>query len=153
MWLILNLPALKYSILGERGTHRIIPGRVHLLCFKLRAWAYAKRIKSRSTYKRVLTHRARIHKLRLIKLWKELIMEVIVKKRGNSTAVRIPASVMAAAHVALDQPVEVREEQWRIIIESVRRITYKLEELLGGITAKNLHKPVATGAPVGKKIW
>lgn len=35
-------------------------------------------------------------------------MEVIVKKWGNNAAVRIPASVMAAAHVALNQPVEVR---------------------------------------------
>lgn len=30
---------------------------------------------------------------------------------------------------------------------------YKLDELLGGITAKNLHKPIGTGAPVGKEIW
>lgn len=80
-------------------------------------------------------------------------MEVIVKKWGNSAAVRIPASVMAAAHVALDQSVEVREEQGRIVIEPVRRKTYKLDELLGGITAKNLHKPIDTGAPVGKEIW
>ena len=80
-------------------------------------------------------------------------MEVIVKKWGNSAAVRIPASVMAAAHVALDQPVEVREEQGRIVIEPVRRKTYKLDELLGGITAKNQHKLIDTGAPVGKEVW
>ena len=80
-------------------------------------------------------------------------MEVIVKKWGNSAAVRIPASVMAAAHVALDQPVEVREEQGRIVIEPVRRKTYKLDELLDGITGKNLHQPVDTGAPVGKEVW
>lgn len=75
-------------------------------------------------------------------------MEVIVKKWGNSAAVRIPASIMAAAHVALDQPVEVREEQGRIVIEPV-----KLDELLGGITAKNQHKPIDTGAPLGKEVW
>ena len=80
-------------------------------------------------------------------------MEVIVKKWGNSAAVRIPASVMAAAHVDLDQAVEVREEQGRIVIEPVRRKVYKLDELLGGITGKNLHEPVDTGAPVGKEIW
>lgn len=80
-------------------------------------------------------------------------MEVIVKKWGNSAAVRIPASVMAAAHVALDQAVEVREEQGRIVIEPVRRKQFKLEELLGGITSKNQHSPVGTGAPVGKEIW
>ena len=80
-------------------------------------------------------------------------MEVIVKKWGNSAAVRIPASVMAAAHVSLDQAVEVREEQGRIVIEPVRRKTYKLDELLGGISGRNLHEPVDTGEPVGREIW
>ena len=80
-------------------------------------------------------------------------MEVIVKKWGNSAAVRIPASVMAAAHVDLDQAVEVREEQGRIVIEPVRRKEYSLDKLLGGITGTNLHKPIDTGAPVGKEVW
>lgn len=80
-------------------------------------------------------------------------MEIIVKKWGNSAAVRIPASVMAAAHITLEQPVEVREEQGRIVIEPVRRKTYKLDKLLDGITAKNQHKPIDTGEPVGKEVW
>lgn len=92
-------------------------------------------------------------KLRLTGLPREYIMEVIVKKWGNSAAVRIPAAVMAAAHVDLDQSVEVREEQGRIVIEPIRRKEYKLDELLGGITGKNLHQPIDTGAPVGKEIW
>ncbi|MFM7611179.1 MAG: PbsX family transcriptional regulator, partial [Alphaproteobacteria bacterium] len=32
-------------------------------------------------------------------------MKVLVKKWGNSAALRIPAAVMAAAQVSLDQPV------------------------------------------------
>lgn len=80
-------------------------------------------------------------------------MEVIIKKWGNSAAVRIPAAIMAAAHVGLDQSVEVREESGRIVIEPIRRKEYKLDELLGGITDINLHKPIETGAPIGKKVW
>lgn len=80
-------------------------------------------------------------------------MEIIVKKWGNSAAVRIPASIMAAAHITLEQPVEVREEQGRIVIEPVRRKTYKLDKLLDGITAQNQHKPIDTGEPVGKEVW
>jgi antitoxin MazE len=80
-------------------------------------------------------------------------MEVIVKKWGNSAAVRIPAAIMAAAHVDLDQPVDVREEQGRIVIEPVRRKSFKLDELLSGITGSNLHKPVDSGAPVGMEVW
>lgn len=101
----------------------------------------------------MLTHPVHPSKLPSIELHEEYIMEIIVKKWGNSAAVRIPASVMAAAHVTLDQPVKVREEQGRIVIEPVRRKEYKLDELLGGITAKNQHKPVDTGAPVGKEVW
>ena len=80
-------------------------------------------------------------------------MKVIVKKWGNSAAVRIPASVMAAADITLEQSVEVRVEQGHIVIEPVRRKTYKLDELLGGITAKNRRKPIDTGAPVGREVW
>jgi antitoxin MazE len=76
-------------------------------------------------------------------------MEVIIKKWRNSAAVRIPASVMAAAHVELEQPVQLREEQGRIVIEPVRRKAYKLDELLGGIADKNQHELIDTGAPVG----
>jgi antitoxin MazE len=101
----------------------------------------------------MLTHAPNVPKLPVIELRKEHIMEVIVKKWGNSAAVRIPASVMAAAHVDLDQAVEVREEQGRIVIEPVRRKSYKLDDLLSGITGKNQHKPIDTGAPVGKEVW
>lgn len=80
-------------------------------------------------------------------------MKVIVKKWGNSAAVRIPAAVMTAAQISLDQAVDVREEHGRIVIEPVRRKAYKLDDLLGSITGKNLHQPVAMGAPVGKEIW
>lgn len=80
-------------------------------------------------------------------------MEVIIKKWGNSAAVRIPAAIMAAAHVCLDQPVEVREEQGRIVIEPIHRKVFILQELVGGITARNRHEPADTGLPVGKEIW
>jgi len=80
-------------------------------------------------------------------------MEVIVKKWGNSAAVRIPAAIMAAAHVDLDQSVEVREEQGRIVIEPIRHKQFKLDELLSGISRKNLHEPIDTGVPVGKEVW
>ena len=47
-------------------------------------------------------------------------MHGVVKKWGNSAAVRIPASVLEAAAVGLDQPVDIREDQGRIIIEPLR---------------------------------
>jgi len=80
-------------------------------------------------------------------------MKIIIKKWGNSAAIRIPAAVMAAAHIGLDQIVEVREEQGRIVIEPLRRKVYILDDLLGGITGKNQHQRAIVDAPVGKEIW
>ena len=80
-------------------------------------------------------------------------MKATVKKWGNSAAVRIPASVMEAMHLDLDEVVEVREEKGRIVIEPVRQKTYALGDLLKGITAKNLHEAVEFGPPQGKEVW
>jgi antitoxin MazE len=42
-------------------------------------------------------------------------MKIIVKKWGSSAAVRIPAAIMAAAHINLEQSVDVREEHGCIV--------------------------------------
>lgn len=80
-------------------------------------------------------------------------MRVLVKKWGNSASVRIPAAVMAAAHLRLDQPVEVREEQGRVVIEPVRDTAYDLATLVAGITDENRHAAVDMGPPVGQEAW
>jgi antitoxin MazE len=80
-------------------------------------------------------------------------MRVTVKKWGNSAAVRIPAAVMAAARVTLDQPVEVREEDGRIVIEPVRPEGHDLATLVAAITDENRHDSVETGAKRGREAW
>jgi antitoxin MazE len=80
-------------------------------------------------------------------------MKATVKKWGNSAAVRIPAAVMQATHLDLDEVVDVREESGRIIIEPIRQKTYDLDQLLEGITSKNQHKAVDFGLAVGKEVW
>jgi antitoxin MazE len=78
-------------------------------------------------------------------------MRAFVKKWGNRASVRIPAAVMEAAHLELDQPVDVREEKGRIIIEPIRRKEYDLAKLLDGVTSDNLHEAVEFGDPQGKE--
>ncbi len=80
-------------------------------------------------------------------------MKATVKKWGNSAAVRIPASVMQAAHLDLDEVVDVREEAGRIVIEPVRQKTYELAKLLKGITPKNRHAAVDFGPAMGNEVW
>ena len=80
-------------------------------------------------------------------------VRVTVKKWGNSAAVRLPASVMKATQLELDEVVEVREDRGRIVIEPVRPRRYELSELLKGITKKNQHREVDFGPAVGGEIW
>jgi antitoxin MazE len=80
-------------------------------------------------------------------------MKATVKKVGNSPAVRIPASVMEATHLHLDEDVDVPEEKGRIIIEPVRQKSYRLEDLVKGINAKNHPDLVDFGPSVGREVW
>lgn len=80
-------------------------------------------------------------------------MRVIVKKWGNSASVRIPAAIMEAARLGLDETVDIREEGGRIVIEPIRTSDYNLAQLIAGITPDNLHVEVDFGTPVGKEIF
>lgn len=74
----------------------------------------------------------------------------LVKKWGNSPAVRLPAAIMEAAHLSLEQVVEVRAENGRIVIEPAAP-AYQLDDLLAGITAENLHGEQDFGLSEGKE--
>jgi len=78
-------------------------------------------------------------------------MRTVVKKWGNSASVRIPAAIMQAAHLDLDEAVDVREESGRIVIEPAQRKEYDLAELMKQITVENLHDEADFGRPVGKE--
>ncbi len=80
-------------------------------------------------------------------------MRVQVKKWGNSASVRIPASVMAAASVSIDQAVEIREEGGRIIIEPVKAPVYTLDALLDGMEPATFPDEIDFGPDVGLEIW
>jgi len=75
----------------------------------------------------------------------------LIKKWGNSPAVRLPAAIMEAAHLSVDQQVEVRAENGRVIIEPVAP-SYSLDDLLAGITAKNRHTEQDFGLPQGQEL-
>ncbi len=80
-------------------------------------------------------------------------METIIKKWGNSPALRLSASVMKEAQLMLDQKVSVKVQRGKIIIEPTARKEYKLEELVDGITSANSHAETDFGKPTGKEVW
>lgn len=79
-------------------------------------------------------------------------MRVHVKKWGNSASVRIPASIMAAAALRIDQEVEVREEDGRIVIDPMMR-SYSLDELLAEMKPETFPETIDVGKPVGNEAW
>lgn len=76
-----------------------------------------------------------------------------VRKWGNSLALRIPASLSDALGFKEDDPVEMREEGGRLVIEKKNARHPTLEELLAGVTPENIHPETDWGPPVGKEIW
>jgi antitoxin MazE len=80
-------------------------------------------------------------------------MQVLIKKWGNSASVRIPAAVMAAASISVDQAVDVREEGGRIIIEPIRAPTYDLDDLLARMTPDTFPDDEGFGPAVGEEVW
>jgi antitoxin MazE len=80
-------------------------------------------------------------------------MRTIVKKWGNSAAVRIPASVMEAADLRVEDLVEVSEEEGKIVVKRVHPKDYDPDDLIGRITTENLHEAIDFGSSQGKEIW
>lgn len=79
-------------------------------------------------------------------------MEAIIKKWGNSPALRLNSAIMKSAHLSLDQRVSIKVQRGRIIIEPIVKSEYSLEELVAGINAKNIYEEIDFGAPVGKEL-
>ena len=81
----------------------------------------------------------------------EVGMDSVIRKWGNSPAVRIPMAVMSAAHFYLEQKVNISVADGRIVIEPLHKVEYALDALLAGITPKNIHKEVGFGPAMGKE--
>lgn len=80
-------------------------------------------------------------------------MRAQVKKWGNSASVRIPASVMVAADLTLDQEVDVREEDGRVVIEPVAAPRNDLDALLNAMVPESFPDEIDFGPPVGAEVW
>ncbi|PLR30261.1 hypothetical protein CYR55_22340 [Chimaeribacter californicus] len=76
-------------------------------------------------------------------------MRQSIKRWGNSPAVRIPAELMKAAHLRLDDEVELSlDNKGRILLERAEK-TVTLAMLLDQVTPENLHPELITGEDRG----
>ena len=80
-------------------------------------------------------------------------MRATIRKWGNSAAVRIPASVLAAASIRLDQAVEIHEEGGSILIEPIKAKPYDLDALIDQMRPETFPEEIDFGPPQGREIW
>jgi antitoxin MazE len=78
-------------------------------------------------------------------------MQTVIRKWGNSPAVRVPTAVLKEAGYQLEQKVELVVSRGRIIIQPSKKIEYDLDALVNSIHASNTHDEVGFGRPVGKE--
>jgi antitoxin MazE len=78
-------------------------------------------------------------------------MDSVIRKWGNSPALRLPTALLKAAGYHLEQKVHVTVSRGRIIIQPSDRIEYDLDTLVEGISADNVHEEASFGKPVGRE--
>lgn len=74
-------------------------------------------------------------------------MEAVIRKWGNSPALRLPGAVMKSAAFELEQHVIITATKGRIVIEPATQPEYKL----AAMTDENTHDAVDFGGPVGQE--
>jgi antitoxin MazE len=80
-------------------------------------------------------------------------MKARVQKWGNSLSLRIPRSLATESNIEQGSVVDLAVVEGRLVAEPVSRAEYTLDQLLQGVTKKNIHREVDTDGPVGKEIW
>jgi antitoxin MazE len=78
-------------------------------------------------------------------------MEAVIRKWGNSPALRLPTTVLKEAGYHIEQKVELLVSRGRIIIQPSDKVEYDLDALVSGMDADNAHEEVSFGSPAGKE--
>jgi antitoxin MazE len=78
-------------------------------------------------------------------------MEAVIRRWGNSPALRLPSAALKQAGYTLEQKVELVVSRGLIVIQPSEHVTYSLDKLLAGITTDNSHGEFSFGKPVGKE--
>jgi antitoxin MazE len=80
-------------------------------------------------------------------------MNATIQKWGNSLALRIPQAVARDTQLQNGSVVNLAVRKGAVIIEPVRKTKYQLDDLLQGVSKKNIHASVDTGPAVGREVW
>lgn len=73
-------------------------------------------------------------------------MRGVIRKWGNSAAIRLPSSMLKTLRVGVDDLMEMRVERNSLVLEPVRNQEYTLNQLVGGIKTANTHEEIDFGS-------
>jgi antitoxin MazE len=80
-------------------------------------------------------------------------MTTTIQKWGNSLALRIPKALARDTHLENGSVVNLAVRDGKVIIEPTTKAKYQLDDLLKGVSKKNIHRSVDTGPAVGREVW
>jgi antitoxin MazE len=76
-----------------------------------------------------------------------------IQKWGNSLALRIPQAVARDTQLQNGSVVSLAVRKGVVVIEPVKKTKYRLDDLLKGVSKKNIHASLDTGPAVGREVW
>ncbi len=80
-------------------------------------------------------------------------MKTRVQKWGNSLALRIPKSFAEEAGLYANGAVELSLVAGTLVVQRIAPPPVTLDELLRGVTKRNIPGEWATGPALGKEVW
>jgi antitoxin MazE len=79
-------------------------------------------------------------------------MQTVVKKWGNSLALRIPQSLAADLRLTEGATVWLSVEDEKLIVKPTRK-RFRLADLLADMSEEKKHKEIDWGKPKGEEVW
>jgi antitoxin MazE len=80
-------------------------------------------------------------------------VEARIQKWGNSLGLRIPKAFAAEVGVGPGSSVDLRVHEGDLVVRPLRPRSFRLADLLAGVTPDNLHAEIPTGPATGNEIW
>jgi antitoxin MazE len=83
----------------------------------------------------------------------EISVTTTIQKWGNSLALRIPKAVARDVPLKNGSTVNLAVRGGKMIVEPAPAPKYHLDDLLKGVSKKNIHRSVDTGPATGQEVW
>ncbi len=80
-------------------------------------------------------------------------MQTKIQRWGNSLGLRIPRALAEEAGVSAGSDVTLSIRDGELVARPARRVSYRLDDLLRKMNARNRHEEVDMGGPVGREVW